>query len=111
MHRSGRFSRYVVDVSKSERSISVKLPKIWDLLGFFFSKAIQDRAWDPYVEELKADYARARSMRKSKWARRWLNFCFVVRTIGAVVATLGLVVKSKTWEKLAAFLFQAMTRR
>lgn len=54
-------------------------PKVWHLFGFLLPHSIRDRVYGPAVQELLLDHLEARRYR-STWARRWLCFCFLMRT-------------------------------
>lgn len=54
-------------------------PRAWELLGFLLGRIIRERIYTPVHQELLEDYMVAKRYR-TKWARRWLAFCFTLRT-------------------------------
>lgn len=71
----------VVVVSDSCRLIvSNDWQRFWYLIGFAMPSRIRGDLYDPAIEDLKQDLIESRRFR-TKWSRRWLNFCFSVRTV------------------------------
>lgn len=54
-------------------------PRFWELFGYCLPKKTRDKVYEPGRNELLEDYLLARKYR-TKWARRWLTFCFTFRT-------------------------------
>lgn len=55
-------------------------PRVWELLGFLLGRTIRERIYTPIHHELLEDYLLAKRYR-TKGARRWLAFCFTLRTL------------------------------
>lgn len=55
-------------------------PRFWDLFRYLLPKKTQESLYDPAHAELLEDYLTSKRYR-SKWAKRWINFCFSFRTI------------------------------
>ena len=55
-------------------------PRFWELFGFCLPRKICEEVDEPGRNELLEDYFLARKYR-TKWARRWLTFCFTFRTV------------------------------
>jgi hypothetical protein len=64
---------------------TTSFPRMWELLRFLFPAKVQNQIYIPAHHHLLADYLVARKYR-SRGARWWLRFCFVVRTIFLVFA-------------------------
>lgn len=73
----------------------INWPRIWSLLRFSFSREIKERIFDPAVGELMEDYVQASRFRTTA-ARRWLTFCFAIRTVLLVLDCLRVVAMSRT---------------
>jgi len=68
------------DFSSSESNTQqVGWPGVWELFGFLLSHKVRERLYMPAVNELLRDYLAAKRYH-SKWALRWLDFCFFLRT-------------------------------
>jgi len=63
-------------------------PRLWSLLQYLLPKTIRVRLFTPAHEDLKADYYTAYRQFRSKRARRWLRFCFALRTIILILGCL-----------------------
>lgn len=59
-----------------------------ELLGYCLPRRIRARVYTPVVYEIWEDYLLARRMRRSRAQKRWLAFCFTLRTGVAVVQSL-----------------------
>lgn len=55
--------------------------RAWDLLGYLLSPKTRRECYEPTVEDLKADFLKARAKHAAPWSRRFLNVCFAFRTI------------------------------
>lgn len=88
------------------KSSKANFPRFWELFGYVLPPSIKRKAYEPYVEEMKEDYLVARSNPKNrrKWPRRWLWFCFFIRTFAACVTSLRLFFMESCWKWLAALL-------
>jgi len=60
-------------------------------LGFLFCQQTRESLYNPSYQALLKDYLETRKARfRTKWARRWLDFCFYVRTIGLFMQCWGI---------------------
>lgn len=64
-----------------------RFPATWELFPFLLSRRIQRDVYEPVQEELLADWLKTRRY-KGKLARRWITFCFFVRTAHAFILCL-----------------------
>jgi hypothetical protein len=55
-------------------------PRWWRLFSFVLPRSTRDRVFEPSFQELMEDYLATRGAYRTKWARRWLKFCFTLRT-------------------------------
>jgi hypothetical protein len=51
----------------------------WELFQFILPPKTRREAFEPAYNDLKEDYLKAQAY-KSKWAKWWLCFCFILRT-------------------------------
>ena len=88
------------------KTSQASFPRFWELFGYVLPKSIRQKAYEPYVDELKQDYitARANPKNRRKWARRWLWLCFFVRTFATSVTCLRLFAVDSCWKWLFALL-------
>lgn len=68
-------------------------PRAWSLLTFILSEAIEERVYQPAMVELLRKHSE-RVRYRTKGARRWINFCFALRTLLLVGECLVLLVPS-----------------
>ncbi|MFN0131997.1 MAG: hypothetical protein ACKVW3_05635 [Phycisphaerales bacterium] len=54
-------------------------PRLWKLMAFLLPKETRERVFDPAHADLLDQYLLAKRYR-GKWVKRWLAFCFLVRT-------------------------------
>lgn len=85
---SGRTESYsaesIVAPKRSLRNLLPRapgFPRFWELLGYVLPKKTRERVFTPTYQELLEDYVSVRRKYRTKWARRWLNFCFTFRTL------------------------------
>lgn len=57
-----------------------KLRIFLELFRFILPRKVQQECFEPALNDILIDHVRARKFR-SKWARRWINFAFAVRTL------------------------------
>jgi hypothetical protein len=69
-------------------SIGPAFPRLWSLLAFLLPRKARAEAYEPAHQELLEDYLVARKLYRTKWARRWLTFCFMLRTVVMVAQSL-----------------------
>lgn len=55
-------------------------PKLWNLGSFILPGDVQEKVYEPAKVHLLRDYVR-RLEYSGKWARRWIDFAFIVRTL------------------------------
>ncbi len=61
-------------------------PRVWELSRFLFCKKTREEQFDPSYHVLLGDYLETRKEEyQTPWAKRWLFFCFSVRTLGLLV--------------------------
>jgi hypothetical protein len=60
-------------------------PLLWELFGFALRRRTRERIFEPAYQDMFAQHLKARQF-TGKWERRWLNFCFALRTIGLVLS-------------------------
>ena len=70
-------------------------PRVWKLLAFALPREVRTRVFEPAHQELLEDYLVARGRYRAKWSRRWLIFCFTVRTFLMIVDSLRAVLGLK----------------
>lgn len=58
--------------------------RVWGLLGFSLPRKLRAEIYEPAIEDLKQDLLESSRFR-TLWARRWLSFFFVLRTVLLVV--------------------------
>lgn len=70
-----------------ERSVhGLSFPHVWDLFRFMLPKRTRERIYEPAYNDLLALYLEAQQSRyQTKWARRWLWFCFAFQSFWLVV--------------------------
>lgn len=71
-------------------------PRFWELFPIILPKSVRETVYEPCVEELKEDYLRERARWKGRFSRRWVTFCFTVRTVNLVFQSLWAATLSKT---------------
>jgi hypothetical protein len=65
--------------SQSQQGV---FPWWWVLFPFILPRSVRERVYEPAFEELKEDYLKALPLWTGWLSRRWLTFCFSVRTAG-----------------------------
>jgi hypothetical protein len=88
----------------SDTSKSMTFPRIWELFPIILPKAVRERIYEPYHEELKEDYLEARKRFRTPWAKQWIWFAFTWRTAWAVAHCLWVAFGETLW-KIAVRLF------
>jgi|GEM_PF-2859786 hypothetical protein len=56
-------------------------PTFWRLGGYWMSRKVRERYYEPLIGELQLDFEDVKDDYASKWAGRWLRFCFGFRTV------------------------------
>jgi hypothetical protein len=56
-------------------------PTFWRLGGQWMSAETRERYYEPVIGELQRDFEDVKEDYGSKWAGRWLRFCFGFRTV------------------------------
>jgi hypothetical protein len=59
--------------------------RLWDLLGYLFSPETRRKCYVPAMEDMKADFLKARAKHTGAGARRWLCAIFILRTVGTLL--------------------------
>jgi len=52
------------------------------------SKKTREQVYEPHYNEILEDYTLAKRTYRTKCARRWLTFCFSVKTLGLFVESI-----------------------
>ncbi len=68
---------------------SPEFPRIWTLLALLFPRKVRTEVYEPALEELKADCLSERRKSRTAWERRWVTFCFTLRTLVLVCQSFG----------------------
>lgn len=56
-------------------------PRFWELGQYLLPKKTRKRIYEPAHQELLEDHILIKKRYRTKWAKRWLNFCFAFRTL------------------------------
>jgi hypothetical protein len=79
-------------------------PRFWALFPCILSRQVRERIYHPAHQDLLQTYLATRGRYRTKWARRWLVFCFTVRTAAMVVDCIAVSCKGKLARLLFALL-------
>jgi hypothetical protein len=77
--------------------------RLWDLLGMIFTEKVRERIWDPMTGEDLIQYSQAMKKYRTKRARAWIRFCFILRTFIRFFQTLWAI----GLDKVLGFFVQA----
>jgi hypothetical protein len=77
----------------------------WALFPFILPRRLREQVYEPSYQELLEDYHVARRSYRTKWARRWLTFCFTLRTLVLVAQCFGALLSDRGWQVLKWTLF------
>ena len=55
--------------------------RFWRLFSYILPRSTRERVFEPAFQDLQADYLETRGKYRTAWAKRWLRFCFGVRTV------------------------------
>src|SRR5207247_5525942 len=73
--------------------ILARLPRLWALFPYLLSNKTREQNYEPAKYDLEKDHVLAKRNFRTKGARRWLTFCFCLRTavlfFGSIKAALG----------------------
>jgi hypothetical protein len=64
----------------------------------------REQVYEPSLEELREDYLHERKRWRGRFSRRWVTFCFTIKTVGLVAQSLWTAVGSKTRKLILALL-------
>lgn len=78
-------------------------PRFWDLFRYLLPQKTQENVYEPAHAELLEDYLTSKRYR-SKWAKRWINFCFAFRTILLIFDCWRVLLTEKSTGLLLLFL-------
>jgi len=97
----------------SARDKSPGFPRLWSLFPYLLPREVRERVYEPAHQELLEDYTLAYRKYRTKWSRRWLSFCFTVRTAMMWAESLRVMACSKgakalRWLAYAVFGGQAI---
>ncbi|MBP3957736.1 hypothetical protein J8F10_20995 [Gemmata sp. G18] len=89
-----------VELSDFERVVASEelkgaLIRWWNLFPFLLPRSVREKVYEPAHEELKEDYLLAHALREGWFSKRWLSFCFTVRTMILVNQSLWAALGSK----------------
>src|SRR6266545_2161218 len=65
----------------SEVEPAGKLPRFWRLFSYLLPRKTRERVFEPAYQELLEDYLTTHGKYRTKWAKRWLTFCYTFRTV------------------------------
>ncbi len=91
----------------------VRLPgwkRSWELLGYVFPKELRLEVYEPIRNELLEDYLTARRKYRTRWARRWLCFCYTLRTAWVVLDCFRVLAASKLGQALLTWMPEPLRR-
>ena len=86
------------------RLVRPGFPRVWALLGFLLGRRDRERIYEPAHNELLEDYVVAKRSYRTPWARRWLTFCFTLRTVLLLAACVRALLGGKVCTFLMTFL-------
>ena len=81
---------------RTKKTYSAGIPRLWELFPLILPRTVKERVYEPIHEELKEDYLAARKRWRTPWAKRYVTFCFTVKTIGLVCQSLWAAFGEKT---------------
>jgi hypothetical protein len=79
-----------------KRHTTIRLPRMWELFPYLLPKTTRLRVYEPAYNDILHDYLLSRKY-KTEGAKRWLTFCFCVRTVGLIFGSLRAMVGAKCW--------------
>jgi hypothetical protein len=85
------------------------LPRFWRLFSYLLPRKTRDRVFEPNYQELLEDYL-TRGKYRTKWAKRWLAFCFTFRTILMVLGCFRAMLADKAIALLARLVPEPLKR-
>jgi hypothetical protein len=96
----------VVGGSGSSLSLSAfcdfgSFPRAWRLFSYLLPRKTRDRVFEPAYQDLVDDYLTTRAKYRTKWAKRWLTFCYTLRTCLMVLDCLRAMLADKAIALLA----------
>lgn len=56
-------------------------PRAWELLKYLLPHGVRNRLYLPAIHDLMVDHEESKRFYRTRWARRWLRFCFTFRTV------------------------------
>ena len=74
---------------------SEKLPEMWELFSFLLPRKTRRECFEPAYNDLRSETLRARKFH-GKWARRWISFCFILKTALMLMECLRVLLQSGT---------------
>jgi hypothetical protein len=86
-----------------------QLLRTWELFAFCLNRKTKQEVFEPLLDELKEDYLLAQRYR-TPWAKRWLQFCFTLKTLAMVGGCLRVSISSKIVKLLLCFVPEAVRR-
>jgi hypothetical protein len=89
-------------LARWHRRVYLSLPnflRVWDLLQYLVPHKVRWEVFTPCREELERDYLTAMRKYRSPLARKWLQFCFLIRTLLMIVGCY----KANQLDKLSRF--------
>ena len=86
-----------------------QLLRTWELFSFCLSRKTKRDVFEPLFNELKENYLLAQRFR-GVWAKRWLKFCFTLKTITMVCGCLRVTISSKLARLLLSFVPESVRK-
>jgi hypothetical protein len=84
-------------------SCNQPFPRLWILFSFILGKKTREKIFEPLFHEFLKDYLLARRY-KTKWAKRWLSFCFVCKTSAMIIGCFRVMLGEKAMNLFWAIL-------
>jgi len=57
------------------------LLRFWRLFFYILPRTTRERVFEPAFNDLQVDYLETKGKYRTRWAKRWLVFCFTLRTV------------------------------
>ncbi len=105
------FSLRINDSAGSIRkSRCLNWPRVWELLGYLLPWKVREKVYEPGHHELLEDYILTNRKYHAKWAKRWLGFCFTLRTLLLVLDCWRVLMADKGIQLLQKMIPEAIRR-
>ncbi len=97
------------EAANRHKGRKLDLLRLWKLFSFILSRRTRERVFEPAYQDMLADHLESKKYR-TKWARRWLTFCFALRTVLMVGDCLRAVAADKALIALARMIPEPLRR-